>query len=135
MKMNDKKRRELEEDARRYIWHPFTQMKDWEKETPIIIERGSGLYLFDIYGDRYLDGVSSLWVNLHGHRKREIDRAIISQIKKISHSTLLGLTNIPAVRLAEELIKIAPKGLAKVFYSDDGSTAMEVALKMAFQYW
>lgn len=110
-------------------------MKEWEKEIPVIIERGSGVYLIDIYGKRYLDGVSSLWVNLHGHKKREIDRAIISQIKKISHSTLIGLSNAPAIILAKRLIDIAPKPLARVFYSDNGSTAIEIALKMTFQYW
>ncbi|HLB94837.1 MAG TPA: adenosylmethionine--8-amino-7-oxononanoate transaminase [Nitrospiria bacterium] len=135
MKMNDKKRRELEEDARRYIWHPFTQMKDWEKETPIIIERGSGLYLYDIHGDRYLDGVSSLWVNLHGHRKRALDQALRHQLDKIAHSTLLGLTNVPAIELAKRLVQLAPRGIAKIFYSDNGSTAVEIAIKMALQYW
>jgi adenosylmethionine-8-amino-7-oxononanoate transaminase len=125
----------LEDDDRRYIWHPFTQMKEWEKEAPLIIREGQGPYLIDVYGKRYLDGVSSLWVNVHGHRKREIDRALISQISKIAHTTLLGLSNIPAIQLARKLIKRAPKGLVRVFYSDNGSTAVEVALKMAFQYW
>ena len=126
---------ELKQDARRYIWHPFTQMKDWEKETPIIIERGKGGYLYDIDGNRYLDGVSSIWVNLHGHRKPVLDQAIRHQINKISHSTLLGLTNVPAIQLAKKLIEQAPKGLTKVFYSDNGSTAVEIALKMSLQYW
>lgn len=133
--MNDKKRQELEEDARRYIWHPFTQMKDWEKETPIIIERGSGLYLYDIHGRRYLDGVSSLWLNLHGHRKRALDQALRHQLNKIAHSTLLGLTNVPAIELAKRLVQLAPKGITKIFYSDNGSTAVEIAIKMALQYW
>ncbi|MBI3811880.1 MAG: adenosylmethionine--8-amino-7-oxononanoate transaminase [Nitrospirae bacterium] len=127
--------RELERDARRYIWHPFTQMAEWEKEIPLVIEQGKGIYLYDIYGNRYLDGVSSIWVNLHGHRKTAIDRAIKTQMNKIAHSTLLGLSNIPAIRLAKKLVARAPKGLAKVFFSDNGSTAMEVALKIAFQYW
>ena len=126
---------QLETDDRRYLWHPFTQMKEWEKETPLIIQEGKGPYLLDVYGKRYLDGVSALWVNLHGHRKREIDRALISQIGKIAHSTLLGLSNIPAIQLARKLVEIAPEGLARVFYSDNGSTAVEVALKMAFQFW
>jgi adenosylmethionine-8-amino-7-oxononanoate aminotransferase len=133
---NDRDRiRSIEEDARRYIWHPFTQMADWEKEVPLVIERGEGVYLYDIHGKRYLDGVSSIWVNLHGHRKAAMDRAIKSQIDKIAHSTLLGLTNLPAIRLAKKLILLAPPGLAKVFFSDNGSTALEVALKIAFQYW
>lgn len=135
MRMDYKKRQELEEDARRYIWHPFTQMKDWEKESPIIIERGSGLYLYDIHGRRYLDGVSSLWLNLHGHRKRALDQALRHQLNKIAHSTLLGLTNVPAIELAKRLVQLAPKGITKIFYSDNGSTAVEIAIKMALQYW
>jgi adenosylmethionine-8-amino-7-oxononanoate aminotransferase len=132
----DKNRiKNLEEDARRYIWHPFTQMAEWEKETPLIIERGKGVYLFDVYGKRYLDGVSSIWVNLHGHRKAALDRALKNQINKIAHSTLLGLTHRPAIGLAKKLVALAPPGITKVFFSDNGSTAMEVALKIAFQYW
>ncbi|MEK7688854.1 MAG: adenosylmethionine--8-amino-7-oxononanoate transaminase, partial [Deltaproteobacteria bacterium] len=120
---------------KKYLWHPFTQMREWEKDDPLLIERGDGNYLIDADGRKYLDGVSSLWVNVHGHRKKEIDDAIKKQIDKISHSTLLGLANIPSIKLAEKLVKIAPKGLKKVFYSDNGSTAVEIALKMAFQYW
>jgi len=127
--------RTLEDDARRYIWHPFTQMSEWEKEIPVIIERGQGVYLFDIHGHRYLDGVSSIWVNLHGHRKTGLDRAIKNQLNRIAHSTLLGLTNVPAIRLARKLIELSPPGLTKVFYSDNGSTAVEVAVKIALQYW
>lgn len=123
------------EKGKQSIWHPFTQMKEWEKEEPTIIVEGKGVYLTDLRGKRYLDGVSSIWVNVHGHRKRKIDQALIRQIKKISHTTLLGLSNLPAIELAEKLIAIAPKGLAKVFYSDDGSTAVEVAVKIAFGYW
>ena len=125
----------LQADDLQYLWHPFTQMKEWEKESPLIIQSGKGPFLIDVHGRRYLDGVSSLWVNLHGHRRKEIDRALISQIRKIAHTTLLGLSNIPAIELARKLLEIAPKGLARVFYSDNGSTAVEVALKMAFQYW
>ncbi|HET6465850.1 MAG TPA: adenosylmethionine--8-amino-7-oxononanoate transaminase [Nitrospiria bacterium] len=125
----------LEEEARRYIWHPFTQMAEWEKEPPLIIERGKGVYLYDVYGKRYLDAVSSIWVNLHGHRKAALDRALKNQIDKIAHSTLLGLTNRPAIRLAKKLVTLAPPGLTKVFFSDNGSTAVEVALKIALQYW
>ncbi|HZR46875.1 MAG TPA: adenosylmethionine--8-amino-7-oxononanoate transaminase [Candidatus Manganitrophaceae bacterium] len=123
------------EKGKRSIWHPFTQMKEWEKEEPTIIVEGKGVYLTDLRGKRYLDGVSSIWVNVHGHRKRKIDQALIRQIKKISHTTLLGLSNLPAIELAEKLIAIAPRGLAKVFYSDDGSTAVEVAVKIAFGFW
>ena len=121
--------------AQTLIWHPFTQMKEWEKEIPTIISEGKGATLTDVDGKRYLDGVSSLWVNIHGHRKREIDAALIRQIRKISHSTLLGLSHLPAIELAERLLKIAPPGLSKVFYSDNGSTAVEVAVKIAFGYW
>ncbi|MBI5234507.1 MAG: adenosylmethionine--8-amino-7-oxononanoate transaminase [Deltaproteobacteria bacterium] len=117
------------------IWHPFTQMKEWLSSDPLIIERAKGNYLIDTEGRRYLDGVSSLWVNVHGHRKKEIDRAIIAQLKKVAHSTLLGLGNCPSIELAWRLIRIAPKGLEKVVYSDNGSTAVEVALKLSFQYW
>ena len=133
--MNSKRNKKLEILDKKHLWHPFTQMREWEKETLLIIERGKGNYLIDTHGRKYLDGVSSLWVNVHGHRKREIDNAIKAQIDKISHSTLLGLGNIPSIELAEKLVKIAPKGLTKVFYSDNGSTAVEIALKMAYQYW
>jgi len=128
-------RSKLEEDDHRYLWHPFTQMQEWEKETPLIIQKGKGIYLWDLSNKKYIDGASSIWVNLHGHRQNEIDRAITAQLKKVSHSTLLGLSNVPAIQLARKLVEIAPKGLTKVFYSDNGSTAVEVALKMAFQYW
>lgn len=153
--------RYLEESDKKYIWHPFTQMKDWLDERPLIVSEGRDCFIKDIYGRWYLDGVSSIWVNIHGHRKKEIDDAIKKQIDKISHSTLLGLSNVPAIELAEKLIKLVqesrgqgvkgsseikssnprtlepsnPAVLSKVFYSDDGSTSVEVALKMAFQYW
>jgi len=130
-----KKSSPLSDWDRRFLWHPFTQMQEWEKEEPVIIERGKGSHLIDINGTQYLDGTSSIWVNLHGHRHPVLDRALNRQLKKIAHSTLLGLSNPPAIRLARELIRIAPKGLSRVFYSDDGSTAVEVALKMAVQYW
>ncbi len=120
---------------RRYLWHPFTQMQEWEQEEPLIIERGKGSYLIDTEGKKYLDGTSSIWVNLHGHRHPILDRAIKKQLDKIAHSTFLGLSNPPAIELARELIRIAPKGLTRVFYSDNGSTAVEIALKMAVQYW
>ncbi len=165
--------RHLEDLDRHYIWHPFTQMKEWGEEIPIIIAEGRDCFIKDIYGRWYLDGVSSLWVNIFGHRKREIDEAIREQLDRIAHSTLLGLSNVPAIQLAEKLVsmveeKLSPglqndrkggvrenlagkppvhlpekarpairekTGLTKVFYSDNGSTAVEVALKMAFQYY
>src|SRR3990172_6000685 len=117
------------------IWHPFTQMADWEKDDPLVIERGEGNYLFDTEGRKYFDGVSSLWVNLFGHRRKEIDRAVRSQLDRVAHSTFLGLSHVPAIELAEKLLAAAPPGLSRVFYSDNGSTAMEIAIKMAFQYW
>jgi adenosylmethionine-8-amino-7-oxononanoate aminotransferase len=119
----------------RHIWHPFTQMLDWSREDPLVIERAEGTNLIDSEGRHYIDGVSSLWCNVHGHRHPTIDRALRSQLDRVAHSTLLGLTHAPAAELAERLIEIAPPGLSRVFYSDSGSTATEVALKMAFQYW
>src|SRR3990170_488955 len=97
----------LEEKDKEYVWHPFTQMKEWLADTPLIIEKGNGSYIYDTKGRKYIDGVSSIWVNIHGHRKKEIDRAIEGQLKKIAHSTLLGLSNIPSILLAEKLIKLA----------------------------
>lgn len=119
----------------RHLWHPFTQMKDWLAEEPVIIESGEGVMLRDTKGREYIDANSSIWTNLHGHRHRAITQAIKDQLDQIAHSSFLGLSNAPAVRLAEKLVNIAPRGLTRVFYSDDGSTAMEVAIKMALQYW
>jgi len=110
-------------------------MKDYMKEVPLIVQRGEGSYLIDIFGKKYLDGISSLWVTLHGHRKKEIDDAVRNQLERVAHSTLLGISNVPAIELAEELVEIAPGGLRKVFYSDSGSTAVEIAIKIAFQFW
>jgi adenosylmethionine-8-amino-7-oxononanoate aminotransferase len=127
--------RQLIDWDHRHLWHPFTQMQEWEQEEPLIIERGKGSYLIDTEGKRYLDGISSIWVNLHGHRHPTLDRAIKGQLDKIAHSSLFGLSNPPAIQLARALIQIAPTGLTRVFYSDNGSTAVEIALKMAIQYW
>ena len=118
-----------------YLWHPFTQMRDWLAEELIIIERGEGVYLIDVDGNRYLDGIASMWTNVHGHNHPELNTALKTQLDKIAHSTLLGYSNIPAIQLAQKLVEITPTGLNKVFYSDNGSTAVEVALKMAYQYW
>ncbi len=120
--------RQLAAWDQRYLWHPFTQMREWEQEAPVIIERGKGPYLLDTQGRKYLDGVSSLWVNIHGHRHPSLDQALRTQLSRIAHSTFLGLTNRPAILLARALIRLAPRGLTRVFYSDDGSTAVEVAL-------
>ena len=121
---------------RQYLWHPFTPMKAWmEKSDPPIIERGQDEFLFDTQGRRYIDGVSSLWCNVHGHHVPELDQAVRQQLDKIAHTTLLGLCNVPSILLAKRLAEIAPVGLSRVFYSDNGSTAVEVACKMAYQYW
>ncbi len=125
----------LQDYDRRYVWHPFTQMREWEDVPPIVITSGEGSWLVDSDGNRWLDGVASIWTNVHGHCHPEINNAIKLQIDRIEHSTQLGLANDQAVLLAKQLIDISPPGLSKVFYSDNGSTAMEVAIKMAFQFW
>ncbi len=133
--MNGNRAKQLEAWDKKYVWHPFTQMKEWRREPVVVIERGEGNHVIDTKGRRYLDGVSSLWCNVHGHRVAEIDRAVKDQLGRIAHSTFLGLSNVPAIELARELVRIAPKGLTKVFFSDSGSASVEVALKMAYQYW
>lgn len=125
----------IEQKDKQYIWHPFTQMKGWLENDQTVITEAKGIKLKDSEGKEYYDGVSSLWVNIHGHRHPKIDQAIIDQLGKVAHSTALGLANVPATEFAEMLVEVSPEGLNKVFYSDDGSTAVEVALKMAFQYW
>jgi len=132
---------------RAHVWHPFTQMQTWLEplpgDEPVIIDHAQGSWLFDTRGRKYLDAVSSLWVNVHGHHRREIDSAIKLQLEYVAHTTLLGLASPPSIELAAELIRRAPRhglppnetGLTKVFYSDSGSTAVEIALKMAFQHW
>ncbi len=133
MSPDDKAR--LKDLDRRLVWHPFTQMRTYAREDPIVIARADGVYLEDIDGNRYLDGYSSMWCNVHGHRVEDIDDAIRKQLDQVAHSTLLGLSNIPAIRLAEKLVQITPPGLNRVFYSDTGACAVEIALKIAFQYW
>jgi len=119
---------------RDHLWHPFTQQRGWVEEEPLIVERAEGSHLIDAEGRRYLDGVSSLWCNVHGHRHEGIDAAVRDQLGKVAHSTMLGLSHGGAAELAARLVEIAPPGLSRVFYSDSGSTATEIALKMAFQY-
>ena len=126
---------QVESWDKKYLWHPFTQMKDFVNEEPLIIEDGRGVILRDINGKEYIDGISSMWCNIHGHRRKEIDNAIKDQLDKVAHTTLLGMSNIPSAKLAKRLVEITPEGLNKVFYSDNGSNAIEVAIKMAFQYW
>jgi adenosylmethionine-8-amino-7-oxononanoate aminotransferase len=118
----------------RHLWHPFTQMSDWLREEPLIVDAAEGAYLVDTLGNRYLDGVSSLWCNVHGHRVPEIDRAIREQLGRVAHSTLLGLASAASIECAEELARIVPACLTRVFFSDAGATAVEIALKMAFQH-
>ena len=119
------------------LWHPFTQHAMWEADDPLVIERGEGTHLYDTDGRRYLDGVSSLWVIVHGHRVPELDVAVRDQLDKLAHSTFLGLTHEPGIELAEELLRRAPAGdgepLTRVFYAGDGSSAAEAAIKMAYQ--
>ena len=110
-------------------------MKMWMESAQLVVAKAKGVYLYDVDGNKYLDGVSSLWANIHGHSHPVLLRAIRKQLNQLDHSTFLGLTNVPATLLAERLVKIAPPGLQRVFYSDNGSTAVEIALKMSFQYW
>ncbi|MEI6083956.1 MAG: adenosylmethionine--8-amino-7-oxononanoate transaminase [Verrucomicrobiota bacterium] len=123
----------LADKDHRYLWHPFTQMKQWMVEEPVIIESGHEAILVDVNGKEYLDANSSIWTNLHGHAHPTITQAIKDQLDRVAHSSFLGLTNVPAIELAEKLSVLT--GLPRVFYSDNGSTAMEVAIKMALQYW
>jgi adenosylmethionine-8-amino-7-oxononanoate aminotransferase len=127
--------RELTRTDHRVLWHPFTQQQGWCEEEQLIIERAHGCTLVDTDGNAYLDGVSSLWCNVHGHGHPTIDAAIADQLQRVAHTTMLGLSHPPAIELAQRLVDLAPPGLSRVFYSDNGSTAAEVALKMAFQYW
>jgi adenosylmethionine---8-amino-7-oxononanoate aminotransferase len=124
----------LREADRRHLWHPFTQMQDWLREEPVIVDAGDGPYLVDTLGNRYLDGVSSLWCNVHGHRVPEIDEAVRGQLGRIAHSTLLGLASTASIECAEAVAGVVPRGLTRVFFSDAGATAVEIALKMAFQH-
>jgi adenosylmethionine-8-amino-7-oxononanoate aminotransferase len=121
------------------LWHPFTQMRGWTADEEILIERAEGTTLFDTEGRSYIDGVSSLWCNVHGHRHPHIDQAVRDQLDKVAHSTMLGLSHPGAVELGRKLLDVAGRAgmdsLSRVFYSDNGSTACEIALKMAFQYW
>jgi adenosylmethionine-8-amino-7-oxononanoate aminotransferase len=126
---------DLHAKDRQHLWHPFTQQRSWCEEEPLVIDRADGTNLYDADGNVYIDGVSSLWCNVHGHRHPAIDGAIEEQLRRVSHSTLLGLTHEPAIELAARLAAIAPAGLTRVFFSDSGSSAVEIALKMTFQFW
>ena len=119
----------------RHVWHPFTDMTGWLADEPLVVERAEGCWLIDTAGRRYLDANASLWVNVHGHARPELDAALREQLDAVAHTTLLGLTNPPAARLAARLAALAPQGLERVFFSESGASAVEVALKMAYAYW
>ena len=119
----------------KYTWHPYTQMKDCKNLPPILIERAKGIKLYDNKGNFYYDTISSWWCNVHGHNHPEIKGAINKQLNSLDHVLFAGFTHKPAILLAEKLISITPKSLTRVFFSDNGSTAVETALKMSFQYW
>ncbi|MGB8956840.1 MAG: adenosylmethionine--8-amino-7-oxononanoate transaminase [Tumebacillaceae bacterium] len=125
----------LKQKSRNHLWNSFTQMQDYNSDDPIIIESGQGVKLRDVTGRDYYDGVSSIWLNVHGHQVPELNQAIIEQLGKIAHSTILGMANVPSIELAEQIAQLTPDGLEKVFYSDSGATSVEIAIKMAFQYW
>ncbi len=132
---NARRTQDLIQQDRAHVWHPFTAMQVWLHEQPLVIDRGEGCELIDTDGNRYLDGVSSLWVNVHGHGHKKIDAAIKAQVDRLSHSTFLGLTHPTAIQLAQRLVEIAPGQLNRVFFSENGAAAVEVALKMAYSYW
>ncbi|MCX5747737.1 MAG: adenosylmethionine--8-amino-7-oxononanoate transaminase [Proteobacteria bacterium] len=123
---------ELQDLDQRVLWHPFTQMSEWD---PLVIAEAAGSYLIDTEGRRYLDGVGSLWCNVHGHRHPVLDQALRTQLDKVAHSTFLGLSHPPGIELAAALLEVVPRGLRRVFYSDSGSAAVEIALKQSFQFW
>ncbi len=126
---------ELLEKNRRFLWNPFTQMKEFLEEEPLIVERAEGVRLRDVHGREYLDGNSSLWLNVHGHNHPQLNAAVAEQLGKVAHTTLLGLSNVPAIELAARLVELAPASLGKAFFCDSGAAAVEIALKMAFGYW
>jgi adenosylmethionine-8-amino-7-oxononanoate aminotransferase len=130
----EERHRRLWQSDHAHLWHPFTQMQDWLAEEPLVVDSADGVHLVDTLGNRYLDGVSSLWCNVHGHRVPEIDEAIRRQLDQVAHSTLLGLASTASIECAEALVRLVPKGLTRVFFSDAGATAVEIALKMAFQH-
>src|SRR5258708_7925557 len=126
---------DLQRLDKQHIWHPFAPMKLWLENDPLVITAAEDMHLIDSDGKRYLDAVSSLWCNVHGHRVPEIDEAIRVQLGKVAHTTMLGLASEPAILLADRLMKLVPRSLKKVFYSDAGATATEIAFKLAVQFW
>ncbi len=126
---------ELLEKNRRYLWNPFTQMKGFLDDEPLIVASADGVRLRDVRGGEYYDGNSSLWLNVHGHNRPELNEAIVAQLGRVAHSTLLGMSSVPAIELAARLVQLAPASLGNAFFSDAGAAAVEIALKMAFAYW
>ncbi|WP_040327760.1 adenosylmethionine--8-amino-7-oxononanoate transaminase [Clostridium ihumii] len=127
--MNELQKKDLE-----YIWHPCSQMKDYEKLPPIVIKNGKGVYLEDVDGNKYIDAVSSWWVNLFGHSNDRINKALYNQASTLEHVIFAGFSHEKAIELCERIIKVAPKGMKKVLFGDNGSSAVEIALKLSFQY-
>lgn len=132
--MTDDRTRQLAADDHRYVWHPFTQQQQWVEEEPLVIERGEGCRLLASDGRWYLDGNSSLWVNLWGHDRPELKEAMKAQLDRVPHATFLGLSNAPAIEAAKRLVELCPPGISRAFFSENGAAAVEVALKMAFAY-
>ena len=130
----DRIRLDLTNADKEFVWHPYTQMRDWVKWNNRVIVKGDGFYLVDTKGRRYLDGSASMWCNVWGHTQNKVIQAMIDQLQKVPHSTLFGLANVPSVKLAEILVGLA-RGMHKVFYTDNGSTAIEAAMKIALQFW
>jgi lysine--8-amino-7-oxononanoate aminotransferase len=126
---------DLLERNRRFLWNPFTQMRTFLEDDPIIVVRADGVRLTDVEGREYYDGNSSLWLNVHGHNRRELNDAIIEQLGRVAHTTLLGQSSVPAIELAERLVAISPAGLERAFFSDSGAEAVEIGVKLAFAYW
>lgn len=127
--------KEIIEADKKHVWHPFTQMKEYNEREPIILTKGKGVYLFDIDGDKYIDAISSWWVNTLGHSNKRLNKALYKQSNTLEHAIFANFTHPWGVELAEKLVELHNNSLTKVFYSDNGSTAVEVALKMAYQYW
>jgi adenosylmethionine-8-amino-7-oxononanoate aminotransferase len=127
------RRRDLLSRDAAAVWHPFTQHARWLEDDPVVVDRASGMHLWDVDGRRYLDGNASLWVNVHGHAVPELDAAITDQLRRLDHTTFLGSTHEPGIELAERLLATAPAGLSKAFFGGDGASSVEAAIKMAFQ--
>lgn len=126
--------KELQRRDLKHIWHPCSQMKDYESFPPIVLDRGEGAYLYDVDGKSYLDAVSSWWVNIFGHSNKRLNESLKSQVDRLEHAIFANFSHSPAIELSERIVELLPDGLSKVFFSDNGSSAVEIALKMSFQY-